>query len=363
MLISASGVRGLDSLARLGMAFPSLWIRLSGLLCFLVVSLVVLEFGLLPGILAGCTSYAVSAWLLPRIDLIAGSDGDRPALVRSILKRLAVLLIIVLPLIALGLGAAALPGLMQSAVVEVDAAVRAFGQEMPVWLKMLPDPVQQLVPWLISDFQPASTEFLQDQIRTAASLGAKSLHSLLIVVAGLVIGALLALDIQNSSPRARGPLTLALNRWGGLLHCTFTAVVVSQFWIAATNAVLTAVFLYGVLPLFQAHLPYRESLVLFTFLVGMLPVVGNLICNVVLTLVGLSVSPQVALACLAWLVAIHKLEYLIAAKVMGKKIGFSTWELLLAMISMEAIFGVQGLVAAPLIYAMGRQELHRLRLA
>jgi predicted PurR-regulated permease PerM len=77
----------------------------------------------------------------------------------------------------------------------------------------------------------------------------------------------------------------------------------------------------------------------------------------VLTLVGLSVSPTVALACLVFLVAIHKAEYFINAKVIGHRTHMGVWELLAVMFVMEAVFGPPGLVAAPLFYAYLKKEL------
>ena len=41
-----------------------------------------------------------------------------------------------------------------------------------------------------------------------------------------------------------------------------------------------------VLPLWDSRLPYTMALILLTFLAGLIPIVGNLICNGVLTLVG-----------------------------------------------------------------------------
>ena len=93
------------------------------------------------------------------------------------------------------------------------------------------------------------------------------------------------------------------------------------------------------------------------FVAGLIPIVGNLICNGVLTLVGLSVSPAVAAACLAFLIAIHKAEYFINAKVIGHRTQMGVWELLSVMFVMEAVFGPAGLVAAPLFYAYGKKEL------
>ena len=93
-----------------------------------------------------------------------------------------------------------------------------------------------------------------------------------------------------------------------------------------------------------------------------MPIVGNLICNTVITLVGLSVSPFVALACLAFLILIHKAEYLINAKVVGSRTQMAVWELLAVMFVAEAVFGPAGLVAAPLFYAYLKKELKAARL-
>ena len=148
-------------------------------------------------------------------------------------------------------------------------------------------------------------------------------------------------------------LHLRLVRFGE----TFRQIVVAQFWIALFNTFLTAVFLLIVLPLWDSRLPYTTALILLTFVAGLIPIVGNLICNSVLTLVGLSVSPLVALACLVFLIAIHKAEYFINAKVIGHRTHMSVWELLAVMFAMEAVFGPAGLVAAPLFYAYAKKEL------
>ena len=99
------------------------------------------------------------------------------------------------------------------------------------------------------------------------------------------------------------------------------------------------------------------ALILLTFLAGLIPIVGNLICNGVLTLVGLSVSPLVALACLVFLIAIHKAESFINAQVIGHRTHMGVWELLAVMFVMEDVFGPAGLVAAPLFYAYTKKEL------
>ena len=139
-------------------------------------------------------------------------------------------------------------------------------------------------------------------------------------------------------------------------------IVAAQFWIAAFNTMLTALFLLVLLPMWGIRLPYEPALITLTFVAGLVPIVGNLLCNLVLTLVGLSVSPLAAAACLAFLILIHKAEYVINAKVVGSRTQMAVWELLAVMFVAEAVFGPAGLVAAPLFYAYLKKELYASKL-
>ena len=77
---------------------------------------------------------------------------------------------------------------------------------------------------------------------------------------------------------------------------------------------------------------------------------------------SLSVSMGTAIASLVFLVVIHKFEYFLNAKIIGGQIESRAWELLLAMLVMEAAFGLPGVIAAPIFYAYVKRELHALRL-
>jgi len=69
------------------------------------------------------------------------------------------------------------------------------------------------------------------------------------------------------------------------------------------------------------------------------------------------VGLEVAMASLAYLVVIHKLEYFLNARIVGTRIHAAAWELLVAMVLMEAAFGINGLIAAPIYYAYLKDEL------
>ena len=113
---------------------------------------------------------------------------------------------------------------------------------------------------------------------------------------------------------------------------------------------------------FTTRLPLSKTLVLVTFIVGLLPVIGNLISNTIIVAVALSVSFPAAIMSLVFLILIHKLEYFLNARIVGGQIEARAWELLIAMLAMEAAFGLPGVIAAPIFYAYIKRELIYLRL-
>ena len=137
----------------------------------------------------------------------------------------------------------------------------------------------------------------------------------------------------------------------------FRRVVFAQVRISLINTVFTAIYLAVVLPLFGVNLPLVKTMIAITFIAGLLPVIGNLISNTVIVIVSLAYSPYVAIASLTFLVVIHKLEYFLNAKIIGTQIQSRAWELLIAMLAMEAAFGIAGVVAAPIYYAYVKSEL------
>ena len=76
-----------------------------------------------------------------------------------------------------------------------------------------------------------------------------------------------------------------------------------------------------------------------------------------IVIVSLSHSLYAALGSLGFLVVIHKLEYFVNARIVGTQIRARAWELLIAMLTMEAAFGIAGVVAAPIYYAYLKDEL------
>jgi len=74
-------------------------------------------------------------------------------------------------------------------------------------------------------------------------------------------------------------------------------------------------------------------------------------------LVSLSFSFQIVLISLVYLIVIRKLEYFLNAKIIGSQIKTKAWEILVAMIVLEALFGLVGVIVAPIYYAYLKKEL------
>jgi predicted PurR-regulated permease PerM len=175
------------------------------------------------------------------------------------------------------------------------------------------------------------------------------LHTL----AGIVIGALATFEMHRSN----APFSSALSDRIGRLADAFERVVFAQVRISGLNTIFTAVYLFLVLPLFGIELPLRKTLVVITFIVGMIPVLGNLVSNSAIVIIALGTSAPAALASLGFLVVVHKLEYFLNARIVGRHIHAAAWEILLAILCFEAVFGLPGVIIAPIIYAYAKREL------
>jgi predicted PurR-regulated permease PerM len=206
--------------------------------------------------------------------------------------------------------------------------------------------------WL-PESKDALARGLKSHSQDLQQLGSEVGRVLVNALLGIVIGALAAFETR----RAEGPLALALLERLRKLEWAFERVVFAQVKISAVNTATTAVFLLVALPLFDVKLPMRTTLVVFTFIVGLIPIVGNLLSNTAIVIIALDVSLPAAIASLVFLVVIHKLQYFVNARIVGVQIRASAWEILAALLCFEVAFGIPGLIMAPIVYAYLKAEL------
>lgn len=321
--------------------------RIASYLIAFAALLLVLKLHLLPALLAGLLVYALVDSLAPTVQrLIPGTHAHW--LIVALLSAVVVSLLTLAIIGAIGF--------LQS---ERGNPSLVFENMMPLIERargQLPQVVVDYLPASIDDFRAVAIEWLREhaaQLQVAGKAAARVIVHLLI---GMVLGAMVAL--ASARPlRREAPLVEALvARCMHLVH-SFHDIVFAQVKISAFNTLLTAIFLLIVLPLFHVELPLAKTLVIVTFVAGLLPVVGNLISNTLIFVMGLSVSLGVAISALVYLILIHKFEYFLNARIVGTQIRARAWELLIAMLFMEAAFGPAGLIAAPIYYAYLKREL------
>ena len=299
--------------------------------------LLILQAGLLAALYSGLLVYAL-------VHLIAPALSSRMSNQRARLISVAVLGSVIVLLLTMGVW-------MPLAFFLSDDG------SYPVLLKKMADLLElsrhQIPDWL-AEYLPDSAEALQHTLTSwmrehagqAKHIGEQTGRTIAHLIIGMVIGAMAAL-YDTTQLHHFLPLASALHQRVVNLHLAFRQIVFAQVQIAAINALLTGVFLSVILPLAGIHLPFVKTLILITFVAGLLPVIGNLISNTAIVVISLSHSISTAGLALVFLVTVHKLEYFLNAKIVGTKINARAWEILSAMLLMESLFGVAGVIAAP----------------
>ncbi|AIY43741.1 membrane protein [Collimonas arenae] len=324
--------------------------RLAAWLVALTVLFLVMSLHMLTALLAGLLVYELVRALTPFVQRRLTSE--RAHLISVVFLSsiiIGLLTLVIFGLIAFFHGGPDRLQVLQSKLLVVLDQART---QLPVWL-------QQYLPDDIDDIRQMIGDWLQSHSGEVQLAGREAVQVFVHVLIGMVLGAMVALNAAHPMPLLQ-PLARELLGRAHLLADAFRRVVFAQIKISLLNTVLTAIFLLVVLRLGGIHLPLTKTMIIVTFLAGLLPVIGNLISNTLIVLVAMSVSVYVALAALVFLVVIHKLEYFLNAKIVGTQINARSWELLLMMVLAEAAFGLPGLVAAPIYYAYIKSELHEM---
>ncbi|MEN5304717.1 MULTISPECIES: AI-2E family transporter [unclassified Pseudomonas] len=334
------------------MTFTPRQITLASLIIVMAGLLLALPLKLLPSLLAGLLVFELVNMLTPRLQpLIAGQRARWLAV-----ALLGVLVVSVLTLLIAG----AFSFLLHEAE-NPGASLDKFMTLVERARSQLPPFIEAYLPASAAEFKVAIGDWIKSHLSDLQLVGKGMAHMFVTLLIGMILGAIIALQRIPDISR-RKPLAAALFERLNLLVQAFRNIVFAQIKISMLNTAFTGIFLAVVLPSFGVHLPLTKTLIVLTFLLGLLPVIGNLMSNTLITIVGMSLSIWVAAAALGYLIVIHKVEYFLNAKIVGGQISAKAWELLLAMLVFEAAFGLPGVVAGPVYYAYLKSELKRAEL-
>lgn len=320
--------------------------EIASYLLILVALVVILTHGLLVALLAGLLVHSLVVILSPKFDGQVGKGRARIVSVSLIgTFIITALTLAIWSAITFFQSDAGSTHAMLQKMADILDASRA---QCPVWIcSHMPDNTEEL--------RELITKWMREHAHEAKSLSSDASHTLVRLLLGMIIGAMISL--HNPVKFSTAPLAIALIDRIKTLSRAFKKVVFAQVRISAVNTVATGIYVLVVLPSLDIHLPMAKSLLVITFVAGMLPIIGNLISNTILVIVALPYGFPVAISSLVFLIVLHKLEYFLNAKIIGTQIQARAWELLIAMLVMESIFGLAGVVAAPIFYAYLKQEL------
>ena len=312
-----------------------------------VALVLILHLHLLVAFLAGLLVFELVHIIAP---MLRRHFADRRALIGAV----AILATIIVGII-MGI-AFAVVAFLKSEAGSVPALMNKMAEIVESAKGVLPPWVMDHIPATVDEIRDRISAWLREHATQVRLVGAETARAFVMLLIGMIIGAMVALheaaEATNQKPLARA-LTLRAERVGD----AFRRIVFAQVRISAVNTALTAIYLIVILPLLGIHLPYAKTLVAVTFITGLLPVIGNLISNTIIVTVSLAVSVLVAIGSLVFLIVIHKLEYFLNARIVGSRIHAKPWEILIAMLAMEAAFGLPGVAAAPIYYAYLKAEL------
>jgi len=320
----------------------------AGLALFLIIHL-----GLLSALLSGLLIYLLVQSAVPMF---------RPlGVTRRVGKAIVLILFASIIGVLVTWGVVEAIALMTTGSDNVVALLQQMADVVSTARERTPAWAHNYLPANIQELESMAANWLRSHAGQVGVFGQDFGKFLFHTLLGMIIGGIVAFYRGIGEGDTR-PFARALVARASVLSGAFRNVVFSQIRISALNTFLTAIYLAGVLPAVGIHLPLLKTMIAVTFLVGLIPILGNLISNTVIVIVSLSVSPGVAIGSLTFLVVIHKLEYFVNARIIGSRIRARAWEILMAMLFMEAAFGIPGLIAAPIYYAYVKDELLARRL-
>ncbi|MBI3774370.1 MAG: AI-2E family transporter [Gammaproteobacteria bacterium] len=308
----------------------------------------VLVLHLLPALLSGLVVYELVHILVPalRLEKVA---GKRAAFVSVGLLTAAVITSVALALFGLIAFLRSDNGDVSHLMEQLAVIIDHSKSSLPLF-------IQNVLPPDADTLRFTAVEWLRTHAEELKSIGMNTLRALAYIVVGMIIGGVIALR-ETLFDKQSTMFVHALAQRAEFLGTSFRMMMFAQAKISAINTTFTAIYLLIVLPAIGVNLPLAKTLIAITFIAGLIPVIGNLISNVAIVLVSFGHSIAIAVASLFFLIVVHKAEYFLNARIIGLRIHAAAWELLIAMIIMEAIFGMAGVICAPIYYAYIKQEL------
>ncbi len=164
---------------------------------------------------------------------------------------------------------------------------------------------------------------------------------LLKVIIGIILGVVVHMshiDQQNTS-NAWGSIVHTINSQCKVIYTSFRDIMSIQILISLMNTTIIAAMALGLTYVIYGQvLPYWYVIIPLTAILSLIPVVGNIMINIILILATVQVSPTYVLVGLGLFLAIHKLELIVVGNKMNEKVNVPFIIVLFSMILGELLF-------------------------
>jgi len=271
--------------------------------------------------------------------------------------------IIIVTLIAAGIivgAAAALISFLQHQGDTLPAMMRQMADILRSTRLWLGGYGRQVIPDFMTDaesFKVGIVDWLKGHAGSLKMAGGTFSVGLLHIFMGVLLAVVVFFrHVTHHGDRPHGPLALYLTEKAYRFSEVFARIASAQIKVSLFNTFITAFYLMTLL-LLGRQIPFMTTLIVVTFLLGLIPIVGNIVTNAVLVILSLGVSGGTAIVSLVFVLAVSKLQYVLTSRLVGSEVDSQAWEILLAIIVGEAAFGLAGVVMAPIVYAFIKGEL------
>ena len=248
--------------------------------------------------------------------------------------------------------------------------------------KTLPEIAEKTIPAVVnyaeskdielpfSDYASAKTLLIKETKDQVANFGLylkAAAFQIALLIVGLVVAVSMFLsarwgteaDVQEAPDSLYATVVKELGSRVRTFYRSFSRVIGAQIIISTINTGLTATFLVW------NGFSYTTTLIALTFICGLLPIIGNILSNMLIVGVAFSMpdGPRLALFALIFLILIHKLEYFLNSKIVGDRIKNPMWLTLIGIVLGEKLMGVPGMILAPVVLHYIKVEASRNKLA
>lgn len=164
---------------------------------------------------------------------------------------------------------------------------------------------------------------------------------LLKVFIGILLGIVVHFSIieEANDSNAWGNIMNKMLAQANVMYNSFRDIMGIQVVISLMNTTIISVMALGLTYfIYGQFLPYWYVIIPLTAILSLVPVVGNLMVNIILVLSTVQISPTYVLVGVGLFLVIHKLELIVIGKKMKEKVNIPFILILLSMLLGEMLF-------------------------